>query len=156
MASSNQKKIILIGFVLFLVACGAAVPLPEGEPSNFSATLQNAIWHPEGGGSALITNLTSGILEDGSNLTQGISISALNPSSYINGVFLMDIPDRDQVSFETNLSFLSGAQSSGVAVRLYLQDNGQFIPLSEVVSYMDGKVDHLSADLSSYRGQSRL
>jgi hypothetical protein len=134
--------------VLSLAGCGAAASLPaDGSPSSFTSSLNGAIWHPEFG-DQISPSMTNGFL----------TLPAPGESStYVNGVMLVDVPDRDPVSLQTLVGFAEArADAAPLVFRLFVQDNGQFVLLSEVHVTDDSRTELMSGDLSLYRGENRL
>ncbi len=155
------SHVAVLGFLAAtLLGCGAAATLPpENGLSNLKSSLTQAVWYPEFGDQIQVSDVGTQVrLEDGSVSSNSITVQALDSqSSYVHGVFLLDIPDEEGVSISADIGF-SESSPEGTSARftIYIQDEGRFVPLAEMTAFKDGRLDPVSADLSPYRGQNRM
>jgi hypothetical protein len=149
---------IVAALLAVCVGCGAqATSVPESAVSAFTSRFGDAVWYAEVGESTAVAVLAPGIVaEDGVFYPDAISvIDPGNGSTYVNGVFAVEVPDVDTVYFTAQVGF-AAASVPEVPVRfsVVLQNGDHFPTLGEVVSDADGRLDHLVADLAPYRGEN--
>jgi hypothetical protein len=132
-----------------LSACGAAATLPPSiENSSLSARIGEGVWYAENGdhpGLAVPTD-------------NGNSILVVPPgdgSSFVNGAFTIDVPDRESVQFRAQVGLPTGTMGE-VRFRAFVQDNGSFPMLADVPAPTDGGLTDFTVDLSHFRGQALL
>ena len=155
----KSKKIGLF-FVLagFLQACGGtAQPVQDLDTLNLSTNAYEAIWHGELGASPLTPMVSNEIVaEDG--VAHANTIHVPDPgdgSTYVHGVYSIDIPDNDDVRLISQVGFIANDVGQ-LRFRIYIQDEDRFPILAEVLSTGDGRLDWIEADVTPYRGQSRI
>ncbi|MFH1018671.1 MAG: hypothetical protein V1798_10900 [Pseudomonadota bacterium] len=148
----------LSGLAMF--GCGAAATLPpDGGLDTLRPALNQAVWHPEFGDQIQVSPIGVPVaLENGSVNSDAVSINVPDgQSSYVHGVFLLDVPDEDGVSISAYVGFTDSAtDGSSARFTIYIQDEGRFVSLAELTASKDGQLDTLIADLSAYRGQNRM
>ncbi len=151
-------RLLLLPSAFVLAACGAAATLsPEGETPLLSDRLSEAGWYAERGDHPGLASAADGILLEDSSFHGG-SIAVLSPgddSTYVNGAFTINVPDRDVVKLSAKVGLPNGATGT-VLFRAFVQNGADFPKLAEVAASADGHLDEFSVDLSPFRGRAVL
>jgi hypothetical protein len=132
----------------FAAACGATATLPpQLENPSLAGRVGEAVWYAEKGDHA---NLASA--SDGNSI---LVIPPGDESTYVNGAFTIDVPDRDSILFSAKVGLPSGTAGS-VQFSAFVQDGTNFPKLADVPSTGDGRLNDFVIDLSRFRGRAVL
>ncbi|MFH1263081.1 MAG: hypothetical protein V1495_06515 [Pseudomonadota bacterium] len=132
-----------------VAACGAAATLPpQNDPAGFSDRLTEAVWYAENGDHPNLASLT----DTGSTI---LVVPPGDGSTYVNGVFTVDVPDQDSVAFSARVGLVPGS-TAAVRFTAYVQDGSTFPQLADVVAAPGGEPNDFTVDLSAFRGRAVL
>ncbi len=149
---------LLLASMLLLMACGSE---PQEGYAQLDTSLADqfseAVWYAELGEDLSFASRGDGVrAEDGAFHANSIWLTTpQDGSTYINGVFYVDVPDEESAVFYSSVGFPeSMAGDEAVSFQLLVQEEDQFPSLARIEGAADGHLDELQADLSAYRGRS--